>query len=251
MPKKAKTIQINDDGTLEVMKKSDSVKKIKSSKYAALSKDERIWLEKDLLSDKDYVFNQKHIVIFYLMVYAGLRRGEVVQCRKDWLTLVKMDINGVERNLLQISVPYKDRDIIKGGNWMWKAKSKHSERTIIVLEESVSMYLKTYFDANKNGVGFSTDYLYRVVSDSSLRFSFKNRLQKMPDISVSEKKRLEDIKPHALRATYAFHLKEDYNIPNEQIKDLMGHGDSRLIDKHYFERTSQGLLLSIQNHFKK
>lgn len=248
-----KPIQINEDGSIEIVKKSDFVKQVKSSKYYALTKEERLWLEQDILNNNEYVFNQKHIIAFYLMTYAGLRRDEVVQCRKSWLEPSQMDINGHVKNILKINIPYKDNDIRKGGNWKWKAKTRNSERTTIILEDHIAMYVKSYFDANKNGIGISADYLYAVVAGKTKqhRFSFKNRLQNMPYLSKSEKERLMNISPHSLRSTYAFYLKEEYNFPNDIIKDLLGHGDSRIIEKHYFQRTSQGLELSIKNYLKK
>lgn len=245
-------IQINEDGTIEKLKKSDIVKDIKSSKMFALTPEQRQFLIKDIRSNENLQFNQKHLVMLYLMMYAGLRRGEVVQVRKSWLSKSKLVINGVERDLLLIDIPYRTNDIRKGkGKFIWKAKTRKSQRVSIVFDEQVSTYIEAYYESNPTGVQCSTDYIYKVVA-SDKRYSFKSRILNCSEktlegndlISEAEKERLSNLIPHSLRSTYAYVCKE-LGLDNEHIAELLGHDDVKTLKDSYFQNTRQSLVLSI------
>jgi len=83
-------IKINDDGTIEKVKKSDFVNEIKHSKFYALMPEQREFLIRDIKNNEKLVFNQKHLIILYLTTFAGMRRGEVEQTRKAWLSKKKL-----------------------------------------------------------------------------------------------------------------------------------------------------------------
>jgi integrase len=251
------TIRINEDGTIEKLKKADIVKDIKSSKMFALTPEQRQFLIRDIKSNENLQFNQKHLIMFYLMVYAGLRRGEVVQVRKSWLSKSKLVINGVERDLLLIDIPYRTNDIRKGkGKFIWKAKTRKSQRVTIVFDEQISTYIEAYYESNPTGLQCSTDYIYKVVS-SSKRYSFKSRIlnckERTPEgndlIPETEKERLSNLIPHSLRSTYAYICKE-LGLDNEQIAELLGHDDVKTLKKSYFQNTRQSLVLSISQSLR-
>lgn len=252
------TIQINPDGTIEKVKKSDIVKDIKNSKYYALTPEQRAFLLRDIKTSTSLVFNQKHLVTAYLTMYGGLRRGEVTQARKEWLAKVRIQIEGVEREFLAIHIPYRANDIRKGkGKYIWKAKTRNSERMALILDEKVSTEIEAFFLNNPKGVQCSTDYIYKFVA-SDKRYSFKSRLinceETYPDgspiIDDHEKERLKNITPHALRATYAYLCKE-LDLNDEIIAALMGHDDIKTLKKSYFKNTNQGLLMSIKRSMNR
>jgi len=218
------TIQINQDGTIEKLKKSDDIIKIKHSKDYALNKEEREELEKLIKTPK-----QK--IIFYLTAYAGLRRGEVAQCRLEWLSFEKFNFNGEEKEYLVINIPYRTTDIRKP-KYIWKAKTRQAERTTIIFNEKISSYVLSYFEQNPKGIYCSEDYIYKVVAGKKEKYSFTNLINK-------------ELFPHSLRSTYVYILKE-YGLQDNEIEFLMGWEDVRTI-KNYFKRTKQGVLLSIQN----
>lgn len=252
-----KTIQINEDGTIEKVKKADLVKAIKHSKDFALTPEQREFLIRDIKSNQNLNFNQKHLVMLYLMVYAGLRRGEVSQLRKSWISKKIITIAGVERNLLLIDIPYRTNDIRSGkGKFIWKAKTRKSQRTTIIFDEHISTYVEAYYESNPNGVQCSTDYIYKVVS-SKKRYSFKSRIQNCSEKTIegnnliidTEKERLTNLIPHSLRSTYAYVCKE-LGLENELIAELMGHDDVKTLKNSYFQNTRQSLVLSINQSLK-
>lgn len=252
-----KTIQINEDGTIEKVKKADFVNEIRHSKFYALMPEQRDFLIRDIKNNQKLVFNQKHLIILYLTIHAGLRRGEAEQVRKSWLSKRRIRIAGVDRDLLLIDIPYRTNNVRAGkGKFIWKAKTRKSERVTIILDEQISTYVEAYFESNPNGIQCSTDYIYKVVS-SNKRYSFKSRLaaceEKTNDgfdlISEKEKERLANIKPHSLRSTYAYICKEN-TLSNEQIAELLGHDDVKTLKDSYFQHTRQNLILSISQSLK-
>lgn len=248
-----KAIQINEDGTVEKVKKSDIVKDIKNSKKYALMPEQREFLVKDIRNNPKLKFNQKHLVIAYLTMYAGLRRGEAVQTRREWLSKVNMvDREGVNREFLAINIPYRANDVRKGkGKFIWKAKTRKSERMTIIFDEKISTYIEAFYENNPTGIQCSEDYIYKVVA-SNERYSFKSRLQNADNeiIDLHEKERLKNLKPHSLRSTYAFICKEK-GMRDEHIAELLGHDDVKTLKDSYFQNTKQGLILSISESFKK
>ncbi|MDA3856450.1 MAG: site-specific integrase [Candidatus Woesearchaeota archaeon] len=250
-------IKINDDGTIEKVKKADIVKDIKTSKMFALTPEQRQFLIRDIKINQNLKFNPKHLVMLYLMIYAGLRRGEVVQVRKSWLSKSRLIINGVERDLLLIDIPYRTNDIRKGkGKFIWKAKTRKSQRVTIVFDEHVSTYIEAYYESNPTGVQCSTDYIYKVVA-SDKRYSFRSRIVNCEEktnegndlIIDIEKERLSNLIPHSLRSTYAYVCKE-LGLDNEQIAELLGHDDVKTLKQSYFQNTRQSLVLSISQSLR-
>ena len=202
-------LKFNEDGTIEKIKKADLEKDIKNSKFFTLTKEQRDILIEDIKNSKLCKYNQKHLVIAYLSMYGGLRRGEIAQCRREWTSKIKVAIDGVEREYLAVDIPYRDKNIKSGkGKFIWKAKTKKSQRTAIIFDERISTFLEIFYQNNPTGVQCSQDYIYKVVCNKDVKYSFLNRILRSEDIEENEKKRLQGITPHSLRSTYAYICRE-------------------------------------------
>jgi len=163
-----------------------------SSKDKALTPTERGILEKKIDNDRDKV-------LFLVMVYAGLRVGEVEQLRFEWLKKVYDDKK--DRQYLVIHIPNEAKNI-RNKYKLWRPKTRR-ERYIYLFDSDI--YNEIYFFLKThNNFGISVRQIRNIV------YSWGKILKK-------------NISPHALRATCQNYWKYELDLKLEVISYMLGH----------------------------
>ncbi len=166
-----------------------------SAKDKALSPNKRKEVLKSLKDDKNKV-------LFILGAYAGMRVGEIEQCRLNWLE--RLDIEGKE--VLAINIPHECRDINNKYS-IWRPKTKNG-RTTYLFDKELYLEVENFYKYNE---GFSI----------GIR-ALQNRCYKITGVS-----------PHALRATAQNYFKYEEGFTAEVIATILGHKDIRTTLQHY------------------
>jgi len=168
-------LRIDESGN--IVKKKNT---IKHSKDNALEKHEQEELIKaiDLLKVQDLT-KERYRVLIALLMEAGLRVSEAIQCRYSW-------INETEDGIT-INVPQKDRDL-RNMKRDWKPKTITAAREVIFINDRIGVKVKSYMLNNPKGLGISRQRAGQIVKELGL-------IIKKPELH-----------PHALRSTYANNL---------------------------------------------
>lgn len=191
-----------------------------SSKDKALTKRERELLEEG-------IEDNKHLIILFLGVYAGLRVSEMIQCRCSWLEWHKIK----DKKVLAINIPAEDRDA-RNKLKKWTPKNK-SVRTTFIFEESKAAAVYFWFDNNKDGLQLSrqaiTTYIVKAKFSKIIRRSSK------------------DISTHCLRATFQNYLFYEKNFEMKFCQLVLGHKSSSTTSKFYTRHDKRSALSYLEN----
>lgn len=183
-----------------------------ASKDKALEPRERELLEKNI---KD----TKHLIIFFLGCYAGLRVSEMIQCRLAWLEWVHIK----EKKVLAINIPESDNDI-KNKRKKWTPKTKYKRTTYIFdPDKAASVYF--WFDNHEDGLMISR----QMITTKIVKGKFAKILRRLP----------QHISTHALRSTFQNYLFFEKNMDIKFCQLVLGHKDDRTTTKHYTSLTKQ------------
>ena len=147
--------------------------------------------------------NAKDRTIFILGAYAGLRVGEIQQCRKEWLQRVSIN----NKEVLAITIPDECRDINNLYS-LWRPKTKRGRVTYII-DKEFYLDVENYYNNNDKGIKLTIR-------------AIQNRVYKMCSVSV-----------HSLRATAQNYFKYELGYTAEVIATLLGHKDIRTTLQHY------------------
>lgn len=182
-----------------------------SSKEKALTIREMDFLERNLEDTKNRI-------ILIGLAYAGLRQGELYQCRKSWLHW--QDTESGER-ILAVNIPNEDRNI-KNKLQIWRPKTRR-ERTTFIMRQDLGKEFYNFFKENSKGIDIDPNMIsmYRVKKQMGDMLERKN------------------ISGHALRASYVTYMKHVYGASPNFIAATYGHTDIRMTMKHY-EGISRG-----------
>lgn len=153
--------------------------------------------------------NDKYEIIFLLGAYAGLRVGEIVQCRFKWLEIIKTE----DKEILAINIPNEDRDIFNKLK-LWRPKTKR-ERSTYILESNFLYKVYEWFKNNPDGVQMT-----RQAIDNYIRRRW------IPVLG-------RNFSAHALRSTAQNYMRYEKGIDPIVIQGFLGHADARTTLKHY------------------
>lgn len=176
-----------------------------SSKDKALEPRERELLFKE-------VKDRKTRIILILGAYAGLRVGEMRQCRFSWLEF--KDIN--EQEVLCINIPDEDRHV-ENKLKIWRPKTRKG-RTTYVLNNKYAHELFAWYE-NNECIDMCEDHISMYVIKKKLNLI----LERTENLLTA----------HALRSTYQNYLLYECNYEPKFIAVVLGHKDIRTTMKHY------------------
>ncbi|MFO7814407.1 MAG: hypothetical protein R6V14_01485 [Halanaerobiales bacterium] len=159
-------------------------------------------------------------VAFILSAHAGLRVGEIEQCRKEWLERKTFK----EKEVLAISIPAECRNI-QNKYEIWRPKTKR-ERTTYIFEPELYSDVEAYFNYNE---------------------SVKLTIRGLQDVSY----RKFGVNIHSLRATAQNYMKYELLLPTEIIAVMLGHKDVRTTLQHYTSLNTAQAESYLINHFEK
>lgn len=146
--------------------------------------------------------SNKDRCIFILGAYAGLRVGELVQMRREWLERKKFG----EKEVLCVNIPNESRDI-KNKYSIWRPKTRR-ERTTYIFKKELFLEVENYFEHNES-LGYSIRGLQA--------WSYANLGRCI----------------HSLRATAVNYLRYVENFSIEEISVMLGHKNIKTTQNHY------------------
>lgn len=173
-----------------------------SAKDKALTVTERLKLFDVLLDRKDRV-------ILILGALAGMRQGEMVQCRKSWLSWKDFG----DTKVLVITIPNECRNM-KMKYEVWRPKVRRGRITYVFNP----VYARELF--NFYQVTESINLVERNISEYRVKY-------KMGDI-INRK-----ISGHCLRAGATYYLRKEVGLDDIDIASMLGHKDLRTTHGHY------------------
>jgi len=141
--------------------------------------------------------------VFYILgAYAGMRVGEMEQCRKDWVK--RSSFSGKE--CLSITIPDECRNNHNKYE-VWRPKTKNG-RTTYIFDKELWIEVENFYNYNDD-LGLTIR-------------GIQSRCYRLTKTSV-----------HSLRATAQNFLKYEMLFPAEVIAVLLGHKDVRTTMQHY------------------
>lgn len=176
------------------------------SKHNVLSTDE-------IQSIKSSIKNNREKLIFYSLIYTGMRVSELIHMKKDWLYIRKGFIHIPESQECPCYECKKELKYRKSGNirkpsGVWMPKTEDGSRIIKILPE-LDELLNKYFEEHDSIMEIAPNRVsvWRLLKELGKRAEIKHNLF-----------------PHAIRATFATILAEE-NIDIYTLKDIMGWKD--------------------------
>jgi integrase len=159
------------------------------------------------LSQSDYYYKYDPEFVIYTLGRLGLRRGELVHMKEDWINWRKQmieiplhepcskgidgEICGDCKQLAKQRVEYSDNLTLKEAmDWVWVPKTEAASRDIYFgFDTRAEMYIERYFS--------SDEYNQVEACGTSISRRVKRSAELAPELNP------ENINPHALRATAA------------------------------------------------
>lgn len=148
-------------------------------------------------------------VAYYLAAYAGLRPGEVCQCRFSWLEFLYIN----EEEVLAIHIPKEDKDS-RNKKKIWRPK-RDKARTTYIFNLKVAYEIYFWLKSNPDGLQIS-------------RQALDTRIKKFIGIIIGR-----NISGHALRATAQNYLRNELGLEPLFIQYVLGHEDPKTTLEHY------------------
>lgn len=187
-----------------------------SQHHEALSDSEVIRIKKAIPD----IQNEQERLYMALLTYTGMRREEIVGLGWEHIHLEER-YGSIHRT---VTYPNNKKAIVRN-----KTKTKHSERDFIIpdaLYEILKPLLKTsgYIIHGKND--------NEPIPPSSLRRLYKGAFNKL---------QIHNHDNHDWRTTFGTQLKE-LGLTSPQIADLMGHADTRMVERVYAPRRHEGIM---------
>jgi len=196
----------------EFIVKGDTIEKkqkprVKHSKENALRlPDEKIEMFRTLKTlEKDLTRVYKYEVLIHLMVDAGLRITEAIQCRLSWFVETEDGI--------AIKVPSKDRDL-RNMKRDWIPKTQAGARTITFIKKEIGEKVRSYFLSNPRGI----------MGNGTKGISRQRGYQLVKLIGSKMIPSKDGLHPHALRSTFANELVQG-GVDLNTLCYLMGWDD--------------------------
>jgi len=178
-------------------------KKYGKSKDKALSYTER----ENLI---DNLENTRDRVILILGAYAGMRQGEIIQCRKEWLDWKDFG----KKKVLAINIPAECRNI-KNKLELWRPKTRR-ERTTYIFDVGLAREIYNFFKDNSLGVNISE----RNLSEYRVKIIMGDMIGRK-------------ISSHCLRAGATNYLIKEIGLDIGDTATILGHKDERTTLDHY------------------
>jgi len=171
--------------TIKVKKKH----RVKHSKHNALrlpnEKTEMLRTLKTLGYSPQVLY--KYEILIHLMVDAGLRVTEAIQCRLSWFLETEDGI--------AVKIPDKDRDL-RNMKRDWIPKTEAGTRIITFIRKEVGEKVKSYFISNPRGIQ----------GNNKAKAISRQRVYQLVKLVGSEMNPTKELYPHALRSTFANEL---------------------------------------------
>ena len=180
-----KNLEVNEKGDIVRKKKA----RVKHSKENALrlpdEKTEFFRSIKTLSNNPKLLY--KYEIIIHLMVDAGLRVSEALQCRLSWF----LDSDkGVA-----VRIPLKDRDL-RNMKKDWIPKSQAGTRTVTFIKKEIGEKVKSYFLTHERGI----------TGNDNKKALSRQRVYQLVKLIGKNMNPAKEIYPHALRSTFANEL---------------------------------------------
>ena len=187
-----------------------------SEHHEALPDSEVLRVKREIPQLKD----EQQRLYMGLLVYTGMRREEILGL--GWEHLNFEDGYGhVQRT---VTFPDNKKAITRD-----KTKTKHSARDFIIPDKLMEI-LKPC--AKKSGFIIHGEDPNLPIPPKSFQRMYK---------SVFKTLGISGYNNHDWRATFATQLKE-YGLTSAQVADLMGHADTRMVEKVYAPRRHEGIM---------
>ena len=180
--------------TKEFIVEGDTIKKkvkprVKHSKHNALrlpdEKTEMLRTIKSLPYNPQTLY--KYEILVHLMVDAGLRVTEAIQCRLSWFLETEDGI--------AVKVPVKDRDL-RNMKRDWVPKTEAGSRIVTFIKKEIGEKVKSYFISNPRGIQ----------GNNKAKAISRQRVYQLVKLIGSKMTPAKDLYPHALRSTFANEL---------------------------------------------
>ena len=235
------------------MNREITIKKSKKGIKYSKSADKALTFEE--LEYLQYNINNiRERIILIGLAFAGLRIGELVQCRKDWLRWDVLDSGDKKKRVLAIDIPSQDRNILNK-YMLWTPKTK-TERTTYILDELLSQTFFDYYMNNNNGISseFETKNLLHlnrnisvyIVGTKFLKYLYKYHKQKYyeehkQEIDIDKLKKIRSkLSAHPLRSTYENLLFYKYKVSIDVASSILGHSED-IAKKHYVSKSRSNI----------
>lgn len=192
--------------------KSRKGEKRGSAKDKALTPD-----EKKLLLDK--LTDQKDRIILILCSFAGLRIGEAIQVRKEWLRWTTIDNN---KRIIEINIPAEDKNIIEGLR-VWRTKNRKA-RTTIILNEALASEVFTFYNSGLE-IGLTERAIFK-------------RIAKKWTLIINR----SNLCPHALRSTAINYMVQELGLDPFAVQIMCGHENFKTTTNHYLSKGKPQLM---------
>lgn len=187
--------------------------------------------------------DKKERLILIATAYAGLRIGELVQCRKEWLRWDVLVSGEDKLRVLAIDIPEKTRNILNlYSNWNPKTKSK---RTTYIIDENLAELFYGFYMDNPKGISelFKSKNhksICRNISTYIIGTKFLKYLIEFHRSNGKEEDEIKEIRSklssHPLRSTYENLLFYKYKISIDISASILGHSEE-VAKKHYISKS--------------
>jgi len=154
--------------------------------------------------------NTRDRVILIAGAYAGMRQGEIVQCRLDWLEW--QNYNNIK--ILAINIPDETRDL-KNKLKLWRPKTKRP-RTTYIFDSMLAREFYNFFKDNPKGINLCE----RNLSEYRVKIIMGNMIGRK-------------ISSHCLRAGATNYLIKEIGLDVGDASTILGHRDERTTLDHY------------------
>lgn len=179
---------------------------------------------------KDKLTNPMDRVILLLGYVAGLRAGEILQCRKGWLSWTVIDTN----NILSINIPSECRNV-KDKYTIWKPKTRRP-RTTYIINSAFAQEVFSYYE-HVESIPIKTE---RNLSEYRVKVKFTELL---PPRNMK-------LSSHCLRAGATDYLRT-LGFGIRDVAYMLGHKDERTTLSHYNKPTQSGVESAIMEIMNK
>ena len=240
---------------------------MKRNKYGKSSEKALSFEELDYLK-----FNLQELRDRILLIgsaYAGLRIGELVQCRLEWLRWDMLtNADGKQMRVLAIDIPKESRNILNLYE-IWRPKTK-TERTTYILDEVLAQTFILFYQEHPKGIGElfkskKTKSLIKNLSSYVIAVRFKKMLQQyhienfktisngklsQDELKTKAQEIRSKLSAHPLRSTYENLLFYKYKVPLDICASLLGHSEE-IARKHYVSKSTGNIKHKLGEHVIK
>ncbi len=179
---------------------------------------------------KDNLKNPMDRVILLLGYVAGLRAGEILQCRKEWLNWIELN----NKKVLSVNIPSECRNV-KMKYEIWRPKTKRPRNTYII-DSAFAQEIFSYFE-HVESIPIKSE---RNLSEYRVKVKFTSLLPP----------RNHNLSSHCLRAGSTDYLRT-LGFGIRDVAYMLGHKDERTTLSHYNKPTQSGVESAIMEIMNK